>query len=72
MKPYKKPISNLEDFPIDKLFNHVVVKNRNKVSFVIAFDLERTKKPVDSFHKIKTSYLIRKTERKLDSQIDLY
>lgn len=72
LKPFKKPITNLEEFPINEFFNNIVIKNRNKISFGIAFDLDRTKKPVESFHKIKTSYMIRKTEHKLDSQIDLY
>ncbi|MBI9009428.1 MAG: zinc ribbon domain-containing protein, partial [Tenericutes bacterium] len=71
LKPYKKPITNIEDFPFKAIFNRSIIHSREKITFDIVID-PSNKIPIYSTEPLKTEYLIRKTEHETTSQIRIY
>lgn len=71
LKPYKKPINDIDAFPFKKLFNRAVIHSRDTISFDIIIN-PRIEDFIHSTEYETTKYLIRKTEHETNSQIRIY
>jgi hypothetical protein len=54
LRDYNKSISEISEFPFKKLFERVVIHNRNDIEFIIQFDDDFNSNAIDQFQMVKT------------------